>query len=140
VVTVGREAYSRDHLASLAQRDVHGKLVVIAVEILYVLSDYLAFKILPWTAANAVTRINGRLAIGILTAQISAPGFAPSAISLSQLLAIAIRPLKATEISPFPRPKARDKKRHVRRLGQLRLLRLGARYHCKRQRRNSKCT
>jgi hypothetical protein len=87
------------------------------VQIVNILSDYFAFEILPRTNANAITRIDSRLAVVGLRAQISVPGLGSSAMSLSQLLAIVIGSLKTTEITPFARPKARYKEGHARRLG-----------------------
>src|SRR5262245_64049474 len=64
VVTVRCKTHTWNDLASLAQRRIHAELVIVAVQIVDVLSDYLAFEILPRAGANTVTRIYGRLAVG----------------------------------------------------------------------------
>src|SRR6516165_4759300 len=76
-------------------------------------------KILPRTTANAVTRIDGRLSVGRLGAQIGAPGFSSRAMTLRHLLTILVGTFKAAEIGALAGPHAGDKKRHVRRLRQL---------------------
>src|SRR5262245_11042139 len=75
VVTVGCKAHARNDLAPFGQRRVHAKLVVVAVQIVDCLSEDFALEILPRSVANAVTRIDGRLSVGSLGAQIGAPGF-----------------------------------------------------------------
>ena len=77
-MTVRCKAHARNDLAPLGQRRVHAKLVIVAVQIIDGLSDDFALEILPRTVANAVTRIDGRLSVGSLGAQIGAPGFPPA--------------------------------------------------------------
>src|SRR6266699_1308274 len=124
-MTVRCKAYARNDLAPLGQRRVHAKLVIVAVQIVDGLSDDFALEILPRTVANAVTRIDGRLSVGTLGAQIGAPGFSSRAMTLRQLLTILVGTFKAAEIGALAGPHAGDKERHVRRLRQLwrRLLR-----------------
>jgi hypothetical protein len=93
------------------------------VEIVNVLSNNFTLEILPGTGPDAIARINGRLPIGGLRAQIGTPGFAPSTRALSQFLAIPVCTLDAAQIGTLARARARDEKRHVRRLWCL-LLRL----------------
>src|SRR5262244_2316823 len=119
VVTVRCKAHARNDLAPLSQRRVHAKLVIVAVQIVDGLSDDFALEILPRTTANAVTRIDGRLSVGRLGAQIGAPGFSSRAMTLRQLLTILVGTFKAAEIGAFAEPHAGDKERHVRRLRQL---------------------
>ena len=61
-------------------------------------------EILPGTGPDAIARINGRLPIGGLRAQIGTPGFAPSTRALSQFLAIPVCTLDATQIGTLARP------------------------------------
>src|SRR5258707_11056046 len=125
-MTVRCKAHARNDLPPLGQRRVHAKLVIVAVQIVEVLSDDFALEILPWTIANAVTRIDGRLSVDSLGAQIGAPGFASRAMALRQLLTILVGAFKAAEIGALAGPHAGNKECHVRRLRQLRgrLLRL----------------
>src|SRR5262245_4558300 len=101
-MAVWRKAHARDDLASLAQRRVHGKLVVVAMQIFNVLSDYVAFEILPRTIADTIACINGRFAIDGLRTQIGAPSLAARAMSFGQLLAISISALDPAKIGAFP--------------------------------------
>src|SRR5882672_4009798 len=64
VMPVRCKAHARYDLAPLGQRCVETELVVVAVQIVDVLSDDFAFEILPRTFADAVARIDGRLGIG----------------------------------------------------------------------------
>ena len=89
------KTHARNDLATLGQRHVHAKLVIIAVQIVEALSDDVAFEILPWTVADAVMRIDGRLSVDSLGAQISAPGFSSRAMTLRQLLTILVGAFKA---------------------------------------------
>src|SRR5262249_14797345 len=119
VMPARRKTHARNDLTPLGQRRVHAKLVIVAVQIVEVLSDDVALEILPWTIANAVTRIDGRLSVDSLDAQIGAPGFSSRAMTLRQLLTILVGTFKAAEIGAFAEPHAGDKERHVRRLRQL---------------------
>src|SRR5439155_24547790 len=114
------KTHARNDLTPLGQRHVHAKLVVVAVQIVEALSDDITFEILPWTLANAVMRIDGRLSVDSLGAQISAPGFSSRAMTLRQLLTILVGAFKAAEIGALAGPCAGDKEGHVRRLRQLR--------------------
>src|SRR5262245_22418526 len=126
VMTVRCKAHARNDLAPLSQRRVHAKLVIVAVQIIDVLSDDFALEILPRAVANAVTRIDRRLAVGSLGAQIGVPGFSSRAVALCQFLTMPVPAFKTAEIGALAGPDAGDKERHVRRLWQLRrrLLRL----------------
>src|SRR5262245_31319468 len=84
VMTVRCKAHARNDLAPLSQRRVHAKLVIVAVQIIDVLSDDFALEILPRAVANAVTRIDRRLAVGSLGAQIGVPGFSSRAVALAE--------------------------------------------------------
>jgi hypothetical protein len=49
----------------------------------------------PWTVADAITRIDRRLAVGFLGAEIGAPGLSARAVALRQLQTKRIGALKA---------------------------------------------
>src|SRR5215475_6944202 len=106
VMTVRCKAHARNDLAPLSQRRVHAKLVIVAVQIIDVLSDDFALEILPRAVANAVTRIDRRLAVGSLGAQIGAPGSSSRAMTLRQLLTILVGTFKAAEIGALAGPHA----------------------------------
>jgi hypothetical protein len=74
------------------------------VQIVDVLSDDFALEILPRAVANAVTRIDGRLAVGSLGAQIGAPDFSSCAVALCQLLTMLVGAFKAAEIGALAGP------------------------------------
>src|SRR4051812_47534848 len=120
VVTIGRETHARNDLAALAQRGVESELVVVTVQIVDSGRDHLAFEILPRSVTDAVARIDRRLAVCLLGAQISAPGFASSAVTLRQHLAMLVSAFDPADIGALARPGAGDEKRHIRRLRQLR--------------------
>src|SRR5262249_17940204 len=101
-----------------------------AVQILNVLSDYIAFEVLPRTVADTITRIYGRFAIDGLCTEIGAPYLGSRTMPFSQLLAMFIGALAATEVSAFAWTKPGEEKRHARRLGR-RLLCLRTRCHTK---------
>src|SRR5258705_3355042 len=124
-MTVRCKAHARNDLPRLGQRRVHAKLVIVAVQIVDGLSDDFALEILPRTVANAVTRIDGRLSVGSLGAQIGAPGFSSRAMALSQLLTMLVGAFKAAEIGPLAGPGADHKECHVRCLRQVRRRLLG---------------
>src|SRR5262245_4033258 len=96
VVAIGCEANSRNDLASFAQRDLEAELVVVAVKIIDALCDDLAFEVLPGPFADAISRVDGRLAVRRLGAQIGAPGLGAGAVALRQLLTVAIGALDAS--------------------------------------------
>ena len=100
--------------------DVAAKRVIVAVQIVEICSDGLALEILPRTVAYAVTRIDCRLGVGSLGAQIGAPGFSSRPMALRQLLTMLVGAFKAPEIGALAGPGADDKEGHVRRLRQLR--------------------
>ena len=142
VVTVRRKAHAGNDLAALGQRRVHAQLVVVAVQIVDAVRDDFTLEILPRTVADAVARIDRRLAVGGLGAQIGAPGLSARAVALRQLLAMLIGALEAAEIGALAGPGADDEECHVRRLRQLwrrrrrrRLLCLDARRHADRRER-----
>ena len=77
-MTVRSKAHAGNDLAPLGQRRVHGQRIVVAVQIVDVLGDGFTLEILPWTVADAVARIDRRLAVGGLGAEIGAPVFPPA--------------------------------------------------------------
>src|SRR4051812_16415799 len=118
-MSVRSKAHAGNDEAPLGQRRVHGKRIVIAVQIVDVLGDGFALEILPWTAADAITRIDRRLAVRRLGAEIGAPGLSARAVALRQLQTKRIGALEAAEIGALARPGADNKECHIRRLRQL---------------------
>ena len=123
-MTVRSKAHAGNDLASLGQRRVHGKRIAVAVQIVDALGDGFALEILPRTVADAVARIDRRLTVGGLSAEIGAPGLSARAVALRQLQAKRIGAFQAAEIGALAGPVADDKECHVRRLRQLRRRRL----------------
>ena len=89
IVTIGRVADAGNDGAAFRQRRLHAELVVVAVQIVNVLRNNFSLEVLPGTAPDAVARIDGRLAVGGLRAQIGTPGLAAGTGPLRQFLAIA---------------------------------------------------
>src|ERR1700746_1701980 len=119
VVTVGRKTDARNHPAVLGQRGMRAKLVVVAVKVIDVLCHDLALKVLPGTAADALPRIDGWLAVGGLRAEIGAPGFGSGTGGRRQLLTVAVGALDAGKVGALAGPDAGHKECHVRRLRRL---------------------
>ena len=101
-----------------------------------------ALEILPRALADAVARIDRRLAAAFLGAEIGAPGLAARAVALRQRLAVLVGPRDAAEVGALAGPRAGDEERHLRRLRQRRrrrrrglLLGLRAREHEQRRER-----
>src|SRR3954470_15652015 len=92
VVPVRRVAAAVDDLALLAERGLLGEVVGRPVQVGNVLGDHSALGVLPRSLADAVARVDGRLAVGGLRGEISAPGLAAGAAGLGQLLALRIGP------------------------------------------------
>ena len=74
-MTVRRKSHARNNEAAFGQRSVHSEFVVVAVQIVDVLSDDFTLEILPRTVADAVACIDRRLPVDCLGAQIGMPGF-----------------------------------------------------------------
>src|ERR1700681_4185814 len=107
-MTVRRVAHAGNDKAALGHRSAHAQLVVVAVQIVDVLGDDVTLEVLPRTVADAVARVDRRLAVGVLGTQIGPPGFAPRAVALGQLLAVAVGALEAAEIAALAGPGAGD--------------------------------
>src|SRR5207248_5278422 len=75
VVPVRCKADAGQDLAALRQRGVEAELVGVAVQVVDVLSDDFALEILPRTLADTLARIDRRLAVRSLRAEIGMPGF-----------------------------------------------------------------
>jgi hypothetical protein len=82
VMLVGRIADASDDRASFGQRILKTELVIVAVKIVDVLRNDHALEVLPGAGPDAIARIDGRLAVGGLRAQIGTPGFAASTCPL----------------------------------------------------------
>src|SRR3954453_2526446 len=98
VVAVRRVAAAIDDLALLAERGLLGEIVGRAVQVGDILGDHRALGVLPRPLADAVARVDGRLAVGGLRRKIGAPGFCAGTARLCKLLALRIGSLEATEI------------------------------------------
>src|SRR5690349_7641689 len=90
VMAVRRETDARNELAALADRVVEAELVVVAVQVVHAGRDDGTLEILPRALADTIARIDGRLAVGLLAAQIGAPCFGSGAVTLRQRLAIPV--------------------------------------------------
>src|SRR6202011_1739567 len=76
-----------DHgAAPLGQRRLHAELVVVAVQIVDILRDDLAFKILPRPVSNTIAGVDGLCAARCLGAEIGTPGLAARTHRLRQYI------------------------------------------------------
>src|SRR5947209_13080791 len=91
VVPVWRKADPRNGEAALRQRRGDAKLVVVAVQVIDARRDGFAFEVLPRTFADAVARVDGRLAVGRLRTEVGVPGFCAGAMALRQCLTVPVR-------------------------------------------------
>jgi hypothetical protein len=116
-----------DYQAAFRQRRLGTEFVIVTVKVIHVLRDHFALEILPGTAANAIARIDRRLIVCRLGAQIRVPRPRACTSPLRKLLALTVGSLKTADIRTLPGTGARHKKGHVRRLRSLLLcLRLKA--------------
>ena len=80
------------------------------MKIVNVLGDNFAFEVLPRAAADAITCIDGWLALGGLCAQIGTPGLVACACALRQFLTMPISAFDAAEVGALARPEPRSRK------------------------------
>jgi hypothetical protein len=102
VVPVGRIASAVDRLALFVQRRLLADLVVGAVKIVDVLRDRLALRVLPRSAPDAITGIDGLPAARCLSAEVGAPGAAAGPRRLRQCLAVPVGALETAEVCALP--------------------------------------
>src|SRR6478752_6656773 len=120
VMTVRCEADTGNDEAAFSHRVIEAELVVVAVQIIDARRNDRALEILPRAVADAVARVDRRLAGGLLSAEIGAPGLAPRAVARRQGLAMRVGAFEAADVGALAGSGARDEERHVRCLGQLR--------------------
>src|SRR5262249_58793700 len=99
--------------APLGQRRLHAELVGVAVQIVDVLGDNLAFEILPGAVSDAVAGIDCLRAVRCLAAEIGAPRLAARTRALRERLAVPISPFQAAKVCALARPVAGDEEGHV---------------------------
>jgi hypothetical protein len=102
-----------DDIALLGQCGLLGDVVVIAMQIGDILGNDHPFDVLPWTFADAVARVDRRLAVGRLSAEIGVPSVAAGSRGLRQLLANSIRPRQAAEVGALAGAGTGHKEGHV---------------------------
>ncbi len=119
IVLIGIVAAAINDVAPLGQRCLLGEMVV-PVQLVAIPGDDGAFGVLPGAAAYAVARVDGRLPIGRLSAEIRMPTAITGSRRLGELLAVPIRAFETAEIRALSEAGAGHKK------AQLALLRLRA--------------
>src|SRR4029453_9365076 len=90
-----------DLITFFAQRGFFVEIIVVAVEIVDVFGDDDAFGILPRTFANAITGVDGRLAVGRAGTEIGPPGVVTRSNRLRERLAVFIGARQTTEVRSF---------------------------------------
>src|SRR4051794_17250406 len=88
VVAVWRKADARNDETALGERRHRAELVVVAVQVVDAGRHDLTLEVLPRPLADAVARMSGGLAIGVLGREIGVPRLAARAVTLGQCLAI----------------------------------------------------
>jgi len=116
IVAIGRIPNTWDEGPSFSKRDLHSKLVIVAVKIIDVLGNSLALEVLPGSPADPITCIDCWLTISGLGAQICPPRLGAGASPLSQILAIPISAFDAAKVGTLAWPEAGDEKCHLGRL------------------------
>ncbi len=112
-------ADASDHVASFRERGLLVEVIVGAVQVIDVLRDHDALRVLPRTLADAVAGIGGTALGRPIAAQIGVPCLAARAHGGCQLLAMGVGASEAAEIATVAGPGAGHEKRHVGRLRYL---------------------
>src|SRR5579862_177264 len=110
VVPIRLVAEAVHDVALLGQRRLLAD-VVLAMELVEIVRDDLALRVSPRSLADPIARVDG---VRSLRAEIGVPGVVTRADRARELLAMAIGARKAAVVGAFPRPGARDEKRHLR--------------------------
>src|SRR4029078_4930651 len=98
IVTVRRAAHAGNGEAALGDRVLGAELVVVAVQVVDAGRDHRALEVLPRTVADAIARVDRRLAGGGLGAAIVVPGLAAGAVALRQRLAVPVGAFDAAQV------------------------------------------
>src|SRR5687768_3352847 len=104
---------ARDRSALLGQRVLAAESVGIGMQIGPRLRDHPALRIHPRPLADAIARVDRRLAGRSGGAQIRAPRAVPGSRGRGKCLTLLIRAGESTEIGPVARAGARDEKTHL---------------------------
>jgi hypothetical protein len=115
IVLVWSVAEAVDDVALLGQVGLLSKIVV-AVQLIDILGDHHAFGVLPRPAPDTVARIDGRLAVGHLGAEIGMPGVISGRRALREPLADLVGTGQTTEICAFAGAGAGHEEGHIGRL------------------------
>src|ERR1043166_4951516 len=112
VMHVGRVAPAIDDLTLLVERGLLGEIVV-AVELVNVVGNYGAARVLPGAVPDAGTGVDAGRAADALCAQVGAPGAVARAHPRCEKLAVRVRAREAAEIGAVAQSDTGDEERHV---------------------------
>src|SRR5215472_2334922 len=112
VVLVGGIATAVDDITLLGKRGLFGQ-IVLTMQVIDVLGDDDALVILPGPPADAIARIDRRMPVCRLRAEIGVPGMVARSSCLRQLLAEPVRTRQSAEIRSFARSGTGDEEAHV---------------------------
>src|SRR6516225_5573764 len=104
VVLIGSVAAAVDHIAFLGQCRLLGQ-VVVAVQFVDIFGDDHPLGVLPRTMPDAVARVDRRLTVGRLRAEVGMPGMAAGPYRLRQLLADAVGAREPGEVGALAGPR-----------------------------------
>src|SRR5215475_9630482 len=96
------------------KRVLLAKLVLVAVQIVNILRNDNALRVLPGTLADAIASVHGRLIPGCACAQVCPPGFVARSCRCSELLTDRVSTGQAAEVRAIARSSARDEEAYVR--------------------------
>src|SRR5690606_34529182 len=100
--------------ALLAQRLLLAEVVVLAMQIVDILGDHHALRVVPGAVADPVAGVHSSLAALGRRAEICAPRLVAGADRLGELLAMRVRAFEAAEICAVARTFTRNEEAHVR--------------------------
>src|SRR5436305_251667 len=113
VVHVHRVAAAAHRLSLLRKRGLLVDLVLVRMQIGDVLRHHHAVEVLPRALADAIARVDARLAAGRRGAEIGVPVGVLRACGLRKLVAVRVRAFEAAEIGAVALPDAGDEEGHV---------------------------
>src|SRR5262245_61347010 len=96
------------------KRVLLAKLVLVAVQIVNILRNDNALRVLPGTLADAIASVHGRLISQCACAQVCPPRFVARSCRCSQLLTDRVSTGQTAEVRAIARSSARNEEAHVR--------------------------
>src|SRR5262245_27597467 len=103
-----------DRRPFFGKRVLLAKLVLVAVQIVDILRNDNALRVLPGTLADAIASVHSRLIPRCACAQVRPPRFVAGSSRCSELLTDRVSTGQAAQVRAIARSSARDEEAHVR--------------------------